>query len=38
MELIQMQNAGSSAEKCPAVSLEGPPALVALLQRMSVIN
>lgn len=38
MELIQMQNAGSSVEEHPAVRLEGPPALVALLHRISVIN
>lgn len=24
MELIQMQNMGSSAEECPAVRIEGP--------------
>lgn len=31
MELIQMQNTGSSVEECPAVGLEDPLALVALL-------
>lgn len=33
IELIQMQNAASSLNECPAVRLEGPLALVALLHR-----
>lgn len=33
MKLIQIPNAGSSADECPALSLEAPPALVPPLNR-----